>query len=61
MGKDEKGIVADRSLDLTPLLSVMEDSYADALDSEKRDGLLNPAQHRRKRAERVNSSPQVRR
>lgn len=54
MGKDEKGIVADRSLDLTPLLSMMEDSYADVLDGEKRDGLLNPAQHRRKRAERVN-------
>lgn len=53
-GRDEKSIVADRSLDLTPLLSMMEDSYADALDSEKRDGLLNLAQRRRKRAEMVN-------
>lgn len=53
-GKSEEDIIANRALDLTPLLQIIDDCHAVAVDTGRRDKLLIPAQHHLKMAEFIN-------
>lgn len=50
---DERALIANRILELSPLIPLLEDSYASVMDSEGHSP-LNPAQRKRKRSEFVN-------
>ena len=52
-GKDEKDIIKDRVTELTPLIRILEESYADVLTMEKTQ-FFSQGQYRLKRAENVN-------
>ena len=52
-GKDEKDIIKDRVMELTPLIRILEESYADVLTMEKTQ-FFSQGQYRLKRAENVN-------
>ena len=52
-GKDEKDIIKDRGTELTPLIRILEESYADVLTMEKTQ-FFSQGQYRLKRAENVN-------
>ena len=52
-GKDEKDIIKDRVVELTPLIRILEESYADVLTMEKTQ-FFSQGQYRLKRAENVN-------
>lgn len=51
--KDEKDIIKDRVMELTPLIRILEESYADVLTMEKTQ-FFSQGQYRLKRAENVN-------
>ncbi len=53
-GKDEKDIIKDRVMELTPLIRILEESYADVLTMEKTQ-FFSQGQYRLKRAENVNT------
>lgn len=52
-GKDEKEIINDRVVELSPLIRILEESYADVLAMEE-SRFLSQGQYRLKRAENVN-------
>lgn len=52
-GKDEKDIIKDRVTELTPLIRILEESYADVLTMEKTQ-FFSQGQYRLKRSENVN-------
>ena len=52
-GKDEKDIIKDRVMELTPLIRILDESYADVLTMEKTQ-FFSQGQYRLKRAENVN-------
>lgn len=52
-GKDEKDIIKDRVTELTPLIRILEESYADVFTMEKTQ-FFSQGQYRLKRAENVN-------
>lgn len=51
--KDEKDIIKDRVMELTPLIRILEESYADVLTMENTK-FFSQEQYRLKRAENVN-------